>query len=296
MHSGWIILNKEIGISSAKATNKLKKILGVKKAGHAGTLDPLATGVLPIAIGEATKTMRYAMNSKKSYEFEVTWGIETNTDDMEGIVTSRNSGRPAKNQIRVGLKKFIGNINQKPPIFSAIKIKGERAYKLARNKISVEMRPRKVFIEKLTLIKYINADRSRFKIVCDKGVYIRSLARDLAIYLDTLGHISYLRRLSVGSFLYKDAILLADIEKLVDKSKLLDALKPISFVLDDIPAIDIDKNNAKLLSMGQKVPLNNLVYEKVKCEEEVYITCEMKPIALARIKNKNILPFRIFNN
>ena len=134
MYSGWIVLNKEIGISSAKATNKLKKILGVKKAGHAGTLDPLATGVLPIAIGEATKTMRYAMNSKKSYEFEVTWGIETNTDDMEGVVISRNSLRPTKDQIKASLKKFVGNINQKPPIFSAIKIKGERAYKLARNK------------------------------------------------------------------------------------------------------------------------------------------------------------------
>jgi len=296
MYSGWIVLNKEIGISSAKATNKLKKILGVKKAGHAGTLDPLATGVLPIAIGEATKTMRYAMNSKKSYEFEVTWGIETNTDDMEGVVISRNSLRPTKDQIKASLKKFIGNINQKPPIFSAIKIKGERAYKLARNKISIDMQSRKVFIEKLILSKYINADKSRFRIICNKGVYIRSLARDLAKYLDTLGHITYLRRLSVGSFSYKDAILLADIEKLVDKSKLLDALKPISFVLDDIPAIDIDKNNAKLLSMGQKVSLNGLAFGKVKCEEEVYVTCKMKIIALARVKNKNILPFRIFNN
>jgi len=291
MHSGWIVLNKEKGITSAKITNKVKKILGVKKAGYAGTLDPLATGVLPIAIEEATKTMSYAMNAKKSYEFDIIWGASTNTDDSEGKIISKSSNRPSKSQIISSIKNFEGTINQKPPIFSAIKINGERSYKLARNNIKFELNARKVFIEKLNLQKYINSDRSRFIMHCSKGVYVRSLARDLAKYMGTFGHISYLRRLSVGSFFYKDAILLADIEKLVDKAKLLDVLKPISFVLDDIPAIDVDKGKAELLSMGQRVPIN----KDLNNEDSVFVSCNKRPIALAKIEDKKILPFRIFN-
>ena len=292
MFSGWIVLNKESGITSNKITNKVKNILGVKKAGYAGTLDPLATGVLPIAIEEATKTMTYAMNAKKSYEFDITWGISTDTDDSDGKVIATSPIRPSKSQIITSLNKFEGIINQKPPIFSALKINGKRSYKLARNNIKFELKSRKVFIEKVNLYKYINSNRSRFIMYCNKGVYVRSLARDLAESMGTLGHITYLRRLSVGSFYYKDAILLADIEKLVDKAKLLDVLKPISFVLDDIPAIDVDKGKAELLSMGQKVPISR----KFKNKELVFVSCNTRPIALARIVDKEILPFRIFNN
>ena len=292
MYNGWIVINKQSGFSSTKVTNKVKKILGVKKAGHAGTLDPLATGVLPIALGEATKTMSYAMNAKKSYEFEVTWGASTDTDDMEGKVISKNSIRPSKNQIIASLDNFIGTINQKPPIFSALKINGKRSYNLARNNIKFDLIDRKVFIEKLNLQKFISPDCSRFLMTCNKGVYVRSLARDLAQSMCALGHITYLRRLSVGSFLYKDAILLADIEKLVDKAKLLEVIKPISFVLDDILAIDVDKRKAELLSMGQKVPINR----KLENKESVFVSCNKRPIALARIEDEKILPFRIFNN
>jgi len=292
MYSGWVVVNKESGLTSAKVSNKLKKILRVKKAGYAGTLDPLATGVLPIALGEATKTMPYAMNAKKRYEFEITWGASTDTNDLEGKITAKNSIRPSKSQIILNIEKFIGTISQKPPIFSALKINGERSYKLARSNIKFELKSRKVFIEKLSLKKYISSDCSRFIMDCNKGVYVRSLARDLAKSMGALGHITYLRRLSVGPFLYKDAILLADIEKLVDKAMLLDVIKPISFVLDDIPAIDIDKRKAELISMGQKVPINR----KLKNEESVYVSCNMRPIALAKIENKKILPFRIFNN
>ena len=293
MYNGWINLNKEKGVSSAKAVNALKKILGVSKAGYAGTLDPLATGVLPVAIGEATKTMSFAMNAKKTYEFDVSWGISTDTDDLEGDIIATNLIRPSKDNINSNLKKFIGEIDQKPPIYSAIKVNGQRSYKLARKNVEFETKSRKVVIDKFKLLKYISPDKARFFVECSKGVYVRSIARDLAKLMGTYGHITYLKRLAVGTFFYKDAILLADCLKLVDKAKILDILKPLSFVLDDIPAIDIDESKAKLLSMGQKISTDKRI---VKDKSSVFISCNAKPIALAKIENKEILPFRIFNN
>ena len=291
MFNGWINLNKQKGLSSAKATNYLKKIVGVKKAGHAGTLDPLAEGVLPVALGEATKTMSYAMDAKKKYEFDIEWGKSTDTEDSEGTVIAKSTSRPSKNDIIKNLNGFVGNIDQIPPTYSAIKINGKRSYELARNNIKFDIKPRKVFIENFVLSNYISTDKSRFIVDCSKGVYIRSLARDLAKSMGMDGHITYLKRLTVGSFLYKDAILLADIEKLVDKAKLLDILMPLSFVLDDIPAIDIDKNKAKLLSMGQRISIK----EGIKDKKIVFVSSDSQPVALAKIENKNILPYRVFN-
>ena len=294
--SGWLTINKEVGMTSASAVNKIKKIMNVKKAGHAGTLDPLASGVLPIALGEATKTMSYAMNSIKSYEFDIKWGTSTDTDDLEGKILLENDKRPLKKEIVNILPKFQGSIKQRPPAFSAIKINGVRSYKLARNSIFSDIPAREVFIEKINLVKYIDKDIARLNVLCGKGVYIRSLARDLAIELGTLGHIVYLKRLSVGSFFHKDAILLADIAKLVDKAKTFKVLRPLSFVLDDIPAIDITRDEAVLISRGQKVYKEDLVLEEGKFNTEVYITSNNNPVALARIENKYILPFRVFNN
>jgi tRNA pseudouridine55 synthase len=294
--SGWLTINKEVGMTSASAVNKIKKIMNVKKAGHAGTLDPLASGVLPIALGEATKTMSYAMNSIKSYEFDIKWGASTDTDDLEGKILLESDKRPLKKEIVNILPKFQGLIKQRPPAFSAIKINGVRSYKLARNSIFSDIPARDVLIEKINLIKYIDKDTARLNVLCGKGVYIRSLARDLAIELGTLGHIVYLKRLSVGSFFHKDAILLADIAKLVDKAKISKILRPLSFVLDDILAIDISRDEAFLLSRGQKIYKENLILEEEKYKNDVYITSNNRPVALARIKNKYILPFRIFNN
>ena len=289
MLNGWINLKKEKGVSSANATNYLKKIIGVKKAGYAGTLDPLAEGVLPVALGEATKTMTYAMNTTKTYEFDIFWGVSTDTDDSEGNIIAKNDIRPSKNDILLYLNKFIGIIDQKPSIFSAIKINGKRSYELARNNIKFNIKSRKVVIKKFTLIKH-DIEKSKFLVECGKGVYVRSLASDLAKMIGVNGHVSFLKRLSVGSFLYKDAILLADIEKLVDKAKLLDILKPLSFVLDDIPAIDIDKNKARLLSMGQKISLE----EVIKGEKFVFVSSQSQPVALAKIEDKSILPYKVF--
>ena len=294
--SGWIIVNKEVGMTSAMVVNKIKRVLKVKKAGHAGTLDPLASGVLPIALGEATKTMSFAMNSNKSYEFDIKWGAATDTDDLEGKIVAESNIRPLKNDIINILPKFTGIIKQKPPAYSAIKINGVRSYKLARNSIISDIPEREVYIKEISLVKYINKDSARLKIECGKGVYVRSLARDMARVLNTHGHVVYLNRLSVGPFFHKDSILLADIANLVDKATISKAIKPISFVLDDIPAIDITSDEAILVSRGQKVLLEDLVLEEGTYNKEVYITSNNAPIALARVENKYIHPFKVFNN
>ncbi len=294
--NGWLGINKQIGISSAKTVNEIKKILNIKKVGHAGTLDPLASGVLPVALGEATKTVKYAMHSQKAYEFDISWGIATATEDLEGKILYTSDIRPTKNEIKNALPKFIGKIMQKPPIYSAIKINGVRSYKLARKAIKKDIPEREVFVRSFELLKEIDNNKARFLVKCSKGVYIRSLARDLAIYLNTYGHISHLKRLSVGNFLYKDAILLADLANLVDKATISKVIKPISFVLDDIPAIDINSDEAFLISRGQKIYKKDIILEEGKFYKEVYITSNGSLIALAKIEEKYISPFRVFNN
>ncbi|MDG2000599.1 MAG: tRNA pseudouridine(55) synthase TruB [Alphaproteobacteria bacterium] len=293
---GWLGINKEVGMSSAKVVYKVKKLMKLKKAGHAGTLDPLASGVLPIALGEATKTMSYAMQTYKAYEFDINWGVATETDDLEGKISNISKVRPSKNEIIGALPNFMGNIRQKPPIFSAIKIDGIRSYKLARKSIIVDIPEREVFIKSFKLVKSFDKNKARFIVECGKGVYIRSLARDLANCLNTYGHISYLKRLSVGTFLYKDAILLADLANLVDKATISEVIKPISFVLDDIPAIDINSDEAILISRGQKIYKEGIELEEGKYYKEAFITSNGTPIALAKLEGKYIIPFRVFNN
>ena len=293
---GWLGINKEVGMSSAKVVNKVKKIMNLKKAGHAGTLDPLASGVLPIALGEATKTMSYAMQTYKAYEFDINWGVATETDDLEGKISNISKVRPSKNEIIRALPNFMGNIGQKPPVFSAIKIDGIRSYKLARKSIKVDIPEREVFIKNFKLVKSFDKNKARFIVECGKGVYIRSLARDLANYLNTYGYISYLKRLSVGTFLYKDAILLADLANLVDKATISEVIRPISFVLDDIPAIDINSDEALLISRGQKIYKEDIELVEGKYYKEAFITSNGTPIALAKLEGKYIIPFRVFNN
>lgn len=293
---GWLGINKEVGMSSAKVVNKVKKIMNLKKAGHAGTLDPLASGVLPIALGEATKTMSYAMQTYKAYEFDINWGFATETDDLEGKISNISKVRPSKNEIIRALPNFMGKIRQKPPVFSAIKIDGIRSYKLARKSIKVDIPEREVFIKNFKLVKSFDKNKARFIVECGKGVYIRSLARDLANYLNTYGHISYLKRLSVGTFLYKDAILLADLANLVDKATISEVIRPISFVLDDIPAIDINSDEALLISRGQKIYKEDIELVEGKYYKEAFITSNGTPIALAKLEGKYIIPFRVFNN
>ena len=292
--SGWLNINKESNISSAKVVAIVKKLTGAKKAGHAGTLDPMATGVLPIALGAATKTVRFVMNGIKQYEFEVKWGAETDTDDIEGNIIKKSSKRPTSEEIIKSINKFTGEIVQVPPKYSAIKVNGVRSYKIARKFGNPILKSRKVYVKKLELLKYIDSDSSKFFLECEKGVYVRSIARDLAQYLGTNGHVSKLCRLSVNKFYYKDAILLADLSKLVDKSVIIESIIPISRVLADIPAFEIDKVNATKISNGQKIYFNNDYLEGKNKLEEIFITYKNNPMAIARYENGVISPKKVF--
>ena len=292
--SGWLNINKESNISSAKVVAIVKKLTGAKKVGHAGTLDPMATGVLPIALGAATKTVRFVMNGIKQYEFEVKWGAETDTDDIEGNIIKKSSKRPTSEEIIKSINKFTGEIVQVPPKYSAIKVNGVRSYKIARKFGNPILKSRKVYVKKLELLKYIDSDYSKFFLECEKGVYVRSIARDLAKYLGTNGHVSKLCRLSVNKFYYKDAILLADLSKLVDKSVIIESIIPISRVLDDIPAFEIDKVNAAKISNGQKIYFNNDYLEGKNKLEEIFITYKNNPMAIARYENGVISPKKVF--
>ncbi len=200
---GWLILDKPLGPSSSGCVGKLKWLTGAQKVGHGGTLDPLASGVLPIAFGEATKTSSYAMDGSKTYEFDVTWGTSTETCDAEGDVIASSDARPTEEQINAALPSFIGDIDQIPPKFSAIKIDGQRAYELARKGEEVDIKSRPVTIHDLRVVRIVDSNTASFEVDCGKGTYVRSLARDLALHLGCEGHISRLRRTAVGPFLLK---------------------------------------------------------------------------------------------
>mgnify|MGYP001793842746 CR=1 FL=1 len=203
---GWLNIDKEAGLSSAQVVGRVKRIMNAAKAGHAGTLDPFATGILPIALGEATKTVSYITDDSKEYRFTVCWGEKRNTDDIEGEIEAISGIRPTREDILQILPAFTGAIQQRPPAFSAIKIKGERAYKLARDGQDIDMPEREVHIESLSLTEIVDTDHAVFEVTCGKGTYIRSLARDMAVKLGTVAHLSSLRRTRVGPFLERDAI------------------------------------------------------------------------------------------
>ena len=203
--SGWIILDKQSGITSRQAVSKISKIFKLSKIGHGGTLDPLATGILPIALGEATKLISFIQNKKK-YSFKIKWGEATDTDDIEGKIIEKSNSRPNKEEIQDALVSFIGKIYQTPPNFSAIKIDGVRSYNLARKNILVSHKPRRIEVYEFNLKKILNIDSADFEVICGKGTYIRSLARDLAEKLNTKGHVTKLRRHFVGNFDEKDKI------------------------------------------------------------------------------------------
>ncbi len=245
--NGWVNLDKPLGITSAQAVAKAKWLLyqlpqkdGIKnkiKIGHAGTLDPMASGILPLAVGKATKTVQYMMDAEKSYEFTVTWGQERATDDAEGEVTANSDKRPSEAEILAIITQFTGNIQQVPPNYSAIKLGGRRAYDLARTGQDVEIKPRQVFVKSLEIIQTTNNHQltTSFICHCGKGVYIRSLARDMGRILGCYGYISTLRRTRVGKFNENNAISLEMLENMVHKG-VSDFLQPVEFVLDDILA------------------------------------------------------------
>ncbi len=252
---GWVILDKPVGLGSTPAVGKVRRLFGAQKAGHGGTLDPLASGVLPIALGEATKTVPFVMNGRKEYRFTLCFGQARSTEDAEGEVTATSDLRPTDGEIRSALPAFVGNIEQTPPAFSALKIEGKRAYDLARAGEPVDLKPRRVAIERLVLLGRPDTDHADFVVSCGKGTYIRSLGRDLARALGTVGHLSALRRTAAGPFREEAAISLPKLEALGHIPALLGVLAPVATALDDIPALALTEAQADRLRQGQPVLL-----------------------------------------
>ena len=295
---GWIVLDKPVGMTSTHAVAVVKRLFTAKRAGHAGTLDPLASGILPLALGEATKTVPFVMEGRKRYRFTVRWGEERDTDDAEGKVTATSAARPAADAITASLPGFTGTILQVPPKFSAIKIEGERAYDLARDGQEVILEARPVDIHGLALVATPDADTAIFEAECGKGTYVRSLARDIGRALGCLGHVSGLRRTQVGPFGENDMISLAELEGLCQKAaagegSLADALLPVETALDDIPALAVNRADAARLQRGQAVLLRGR--DAPIFRGTVYVTTSGELIALAEVDRGEIIPKRVFN-
>jgi tRNA pseudouridine55 synthase len=295
---GWIVLDKPIGMTSTQAVAVVKRLFSAKRAGHAGTLDPLASGALPIALGEATKTVPFVMDGRKRYRFMVRWGEERDTDDTEGRVIRTSDIKPTAEAIRALLPQFTGLIEQTPPRYSAIKVQGERAYDLARDGEIVELAPRPVEIHKLTLIEQIDTNLSIFDAECGKGTYVRALARDIGRILGCFGHICALRRTLVGPFGETDMILLEQLEALCNRAasgegSLADALLPVETALDDIPALAVTRADAVRLHRGQAVLLRGR--DAPNSSGTVYVTVAGRLLALAEIGNGELIPKRVFN-
>ncbi len=253
---GWINLYKTKNITSFKAIQKVKKIFNIKKIGHAGTLDPLAQGILPIALGKATKLIPYINNNLKIYNFTITWGSQTSTDDSAGDILFKSDNLPKLNEINQTIKNFFGHTKQPPPQVSAVKVNGQRAYKLARQNKNFKIFPKDVFVKNLQVVNH-KLTETLFKIECGKGFYIRSLARDLALDLKTFGHISSLERVKVGKFDTQTSILLDDLTKIVQRHNLINCIKPTISMLDDILAYEIvDQRDLEDLRLGRSIKID----------------------------------------
>ncbi|MDX2027570.1 MAG: tRNA pseudouridine(55) synthase TruB [Alphaproteobacteria bacterium] len=250
---GWLVLDKPVGLTSTQALGKARRLLGGGKAGHGGTLDPLATGILPLAFGEATKLIPYIMDGDKEYEFTVRWGEARDTEDAEGKITATSDKRPSEDSIRKGLPFFVGAIQQTPPAFSAIKLDGERAYDIARAGGTPELTPRQVSIYSFELIAMPDADKAVFRVHCGKGMYVRSLARDLAASLGTYGYVKALRRTRVGPFHLEKSMTLEKLEQAAQEGGAGTALLGLQAALGDVPALQLLPGEAQRLRTGQGV-------------------------------------------
>lgn len=300
---GWVVLDKPLGLSSTQALSRVRWHLNAEKGGHGGTLDPLASGILPLAFGEATKTVSYAMDGRKTYQFTVRWGEKTATDDGEGEVIARSDHRPDTVAIQAALASFVGEIDQIPPRYSAIKVNGERAYDVARSGEEVELASRRVRIDRLALIDQRDSDHATFEVDCGKGTYVRSLARDIANLLGTLGHVVELRRTRVGPFTLEQAISLDDLIAMEQSAAVERLLLPLETVLDDIPALALTEAEAHRLRHGQTVgllsrqDLDRLTAIRETAGEDGIVMAHFsgKPVALARIEGAEIRPVRGLN-
>ena len=294
--SGWVVIDKPLGPTSSDVVNKVRRAFNAQKAGHAGTLDPLATGVLPIALGEATKTVPFVIDATKSYRFTIRFGEQTSTDDAEGEVVRTSPARPADAEIEAMLPRFQGPIEQVPPAFSAIKVDGERAYARARAGEAVEMKPRPVAIHEIRLVSRPDPDHAELEISCSKGTYVRSLARDLALALGSAGHVSALRRTRHGPVREAAAI---PLDKLLALGHIAPApgpgthLLPLETALDDIPALAVSAEEAARLRKGQGVLLRGR--DAPILSGSVLATHRGDPVALTEYGQGELRPVRVFN-
>ncbi len=285
--NGWVVLDKPVGMTSTHAVARLKRLFNAKKAGHAGTLDPLASGVLPVAFGEATKTVPFVQDGEKAYRFTIQWGAETDSDDADGQIVARSDVRPEINAILAALPHFIGTILQTPPAYSAIKINGERAYDIARDGETPELSPRPVTIHELVMTES-GADDATFEARCGKGTYVRAIARDLGRVLGCLGHVSALRRTRVGPFSETDAVPLAQIED----ATVPDAMQRVEAGLLELPQVVVDRDSAARLRRGQSILLRG---RDAPGEGAAYACCGGVVVAIGAIERGELVPGRVFN-
>jgi tRNA pseudouridine55 synthase len=293
--NGWVILDKPVGMTSTQGVAVVKRVFNAKKAGHAGTLDPLASGLLPIALGEATKTVPFVMDGRKVYRFTVAWGIETNTDDTEGTSVATSDKRPAPAEVEALLPSYIGVISQVPPKFSAIKIDGERAYDLARNGEEVELQAREINIHELRILESSEA-ATTFEAECGKGTYVRAIARDLGRDLGCYGHVTALRRAVVGTFNEQDAVTPDELRAMRDGADglppLEEALLPVETALEALPTLAVSQHDAGRLARGQSVILRGRdapIFEGVAA-----IMSGGTLVALAELEHGELMPKRVF--
>jgi tRNA pseudouridine55 synthase len=300
---GWVILDKPSGVTSTQAVVTVRRIFNAQKAGHAGTLDPLATGILAIALGEATKTVPYVQDAAKIYRFTASWGESRDSDDAEGKVTGTSDARPTKAAIEAVLPHFTGSLTQTPPAYSAIKVAGERAYDLARQGEDVTLEPRQVQVYEARLVEAL-ADQAVFEILCGKGTYVRSWVRDIALALGTLGYVSQLRRTRIGGFTEKEAVGLETLTPFMHSPAAFAYLKPLSTALDGIPALAVTGSDTVRLRSGNSILIRANLFARMKegfaddgglQGQTVFLKDETDaPVALAEIADGELRPFRVF--
>ncbi len=287
--NGWLIVDKPRGISSFKVVSTIKHILGPTKIGHSGTLDPEASGVLAVALGEATKTISYQTNTEKKYTFKIVWGKQTDTDDSEGKIINKSKNRPKKDEILGILPEFLGNIKQVPPNFSAKKINGKKAYELARNGKVINLKPADIQIFKLDLLKYINHNISEFSLNCGKGTYVRSVARDMGNALGCLGYAKDIRRTYSEGLDIKDSIDFSMLRAL-EKNEILDLVLPTQTVLKNLTEIRCNDCQYKKIKNGHAIKCGDVYME---LNSKAWASYKDSPIAIGVIDGEFFLPKRV---
>ena len=294
--NAWLVLDKPAGVTSTMCVNRVKHLTRAEKVGHGGTLDPLATGILPIAMGEATKTVAYVVDAPKTYSFTVRFGEARDTDDAEGEIVGTSDQRPSEAAIHGALERFVGEVMQRPPRFAAVKIAGERAYDLARRGEVVELEPRPVRIDAVRLVARPDADHGVFEMMCGKGAYVRALARDLGEALGCLAHVSALRRTSVGPFTLEQAVALDALDELALAETLPQVFVSVATALADIPALAVTEPQAHRLRAGQSIRVPpRLIGEGTGAPATVKVTQAGELVAIGRFEEGEVMPVRVFN-